>query len=243
VARKRSTKPRAARTSNTDSQSSQSSQRQANQPKPLYKVVKPKTVGQATYCKALKENIVTFGIGPAGSGKTYLAVAAAVESLFKGEIKRIILVRPAVEAGERLGFLPGDMAEKINPYLRPLLDALNDIVDHVVIKNLMAQEIIEIAPLAFMRGRTLNDAAIILDEAQNATSSQLKMFLTRIGINSRVMVTGDPSQNDLPYNTPSGLNDALQRLYRIRGVSIIKLDKTDIVRHPIVQEIVEAYTD
>ena len=241
MARKRSTKPRAAGPSNNSNKNS--SPRQTSQPKPLYKIVKPKTVGQANYCKALKENIVTFGIGPAGSGKTYLAVAAAVESLFRGEIKRIILVRPAVEAGERLGFLPGDMAEKINPYLRPLLDALNDIIDHTVVKNLLAQEIIEIAPLAFMRGRTLNDAAIILDEAQNATSSQLKMFLTRIGINSRVMVTGDPSQNDLPYNAQSGLNDALNRLSRIRGVSIIKLDRTDIVRHPIVQEIVEAYND
>ena len=239
MARKRSTKPRAAR---APSQTNPNNTRQsANQPKQLYKIVKPKTVGQAAYCKALKENIVTFGIGPAGSGKTYLAVAAAVESLFRGEIKRIILVRPAVEAGERLGFLPGDMAEKINPYLRPLLDALNDMVDHTVVKNLMTQEIIEIAPLAFMRGRTLNDAAIILDEAQNATSAQLKMFLTRIGMNSRVMVTGDPSQNDLPYNTQSGLIDALQRLSHIKGVEIVKLDRTDIVRHPIVQEIVEAY--
>lgn len=209
--------------------------------KPLYKTVKPKTVGQSNYLKAIKESIITFGIGPAGTGKTYLAVAAAIEALYKQEIKRIILVRPAVEAGEKLGFLPGDMAEKINPYLRPLFDSLNDIVNPVVIKQLITQDIIEIAPLAFMRGRTLSDSVIILDEAQNATASQLKMFLTRIGMNSRVIVTGDPSQNDLPYQTQSGLLDALQRLSHIKNVSVIKLDRTDIVRHPIVQEIVEAY--
>lgn len=209
--------------------------------KPLYKIVKPKTVGQANYCKALKENTITFGIGPAGSGKTYLAVASAIESYYNHDIKKIVLVRPAVEAGEKLGFLPGDMAEKINPYLRPLLDSLNDIINPTLVKQYIAEDIIEIAPLAFMRGRTLSDAAIILDEAQNATASQLKMLLTRIGVNSRVIVTGDPSQTDLPYPSQSGLIDALQRLAHIRGVSIIKLDKTDIVRHPIVQEIVEAY--
>lgn len=215
--------------------------RQTAEQKPLYKIVKPKTIGQANYCKALKESIITFGIGPAGTGKTYLAVASAIESLYKQEIKKIVLVRPAVEAGEKLGFLPGDMAEKINPYLRPLLDSLNDILNPTLVKQFIAQDIVEIAPLAYMRGRTLNDAAIILDEAQNATPSQLKMFLTRIGMNSRVIVTGDPSQNDLPYQTQSGLIDALQRLSHIKGVSVMKLDRSDIVRHPIVQEIVEAY--
>lgn len=209
--------------------------------KPLYKITKPKTIGQAQYYHALKENTIIFGIGPAGSGKTYLAVASAVESLFTGVTKKIILVRPAVEAGEHLGFLPGDMEEKINPYLRPLLDALHDMVDVKVVNELMAQEIIEIAPLAFMRGRTLNNAVIILDEAQNATSVQLKMFLTRIGFGSKVIITGDPTQNDLPYDKQSGLADAIRRLDHINGVAVSKLEKTDIIRHPIVQEIVMAY--
>lgn len=232
VARKRSAKPTARVSRATRTQ---------QQPKPIFKVVKPKTPGQAAYVKALKENVVTFGIGPAGSGKTYLAVAQAAESLFRGDTRKIILVRPAVEAGEHLGFLPGDMAEKINPYLRPLLDALNDIIDPKVILEMLASDVIEIAPLAFMRGRTLNDATIILDEAQNATKEQIKMFLTRIGTNSRVIVTGDPTQNDLPYDKQSGLIDALQRTSHIKGISVVKLEKTDIVRHPIVQEIVEAY--
>ena len=243
MGRKRSTRPTKTQASKapTSRPSSRPVKQTPEHPKPLYKEVKPKTIGQSTYLKAINNSIITFGLGPAGTGKTFLAVAAAAEALMNGQITKIVLVRPAVEAGENLGFLPGDMAEKINPYLRPLFDSLNDIIDPKVVKELVLAEVIEIAPLAFMRGRTLKNAMIILDEAQNCTASQMKMFLTRIGMNSKVVITGDPSQNDLPYDKISGLVDAVSKVSHIKGISIIRLDKTDIVRHPIVQEIVDAY--
>src|SRR5580700_5537147 len=187
------------------------------------RVVRPRSPGQARYMKALFENELVFCIGPAGTGKTYLAVAMAVSLLRRGRIKKIVLVRPAVEAGEHLGFLPGDLEAKINPYLRPLLDALHDLM--------------EIAPLAYMRGRTLNDAVIILDEGQNATVPQMKMFLTRMGQNARIVVTGDVTQVDLPNGTRSGLADAIERLKDIPGIGTAFLDRSDIVRHPLVQAI------
>lgn len=214
---------------------------QAQTEKPILKEVKPKTVGQAAYLKGIKESIITFGLGPAGTGKTYLAVAVAAAALIHGDVKKIVLVRPAVEAGEHLGFLPGDLIEKINPYLMPLLDSLNDIIDTKVCKELLDSGVIEIAPLAFMRGRTLKDAVIILDEAQNATATQMKMFLTRLGQNSRMIITGDPSQNDLPYNAASGLLDAVSRISHVKGVHVARLDRADIVRHPIVQDIIDCY--
>jgi phosphate starvation-inducible PhoH-like protein len=203
--------------------------------------VKPRTDGQSRYIKALKENELVFCIGPAGTGKTYLAVANAVAALKKGKIKKIVLVRPAVEAGEHLGFLPGDLEAKINPYLRPLLDALHDLMDYEQIRRYMGNDLIEIAPLAYMRGRTLNDAVIILDEGQNATVGQMMMFLTRMGQNARIVVTGDVTQVDLPPETVSGLADAVVRLGKVPGVGIVTLDRTDIVRHPLVQAIVNAY--
>lgn len=209
---------------------------------PIIKVVKPRTINQSDYYKAIFNNVVTFGLGPAGTGKTFLAVAAAANALISQSVSKIVLVRPAVEAGEKLGFLPGDLEEKINPYLRPLFDSLNDILDPRVVLELMATEIIEVAPLAFMRGRTLKNAVIILDEAQNATATQLKMFLTRIGENSRAIITGDPSQNDLGWDQTSGLMDAVARLSHIDGVAVHNMTKTDIVRHPIVQKIVDAYS-
>ena len=205
------------------------------------KVVRARTEGQAAYLKALKDNELVFALGPAGTGKTFLAVAVAVGALRSGSIKKIVLVRPAVEAGEHLGFLPGDLEAKINPYLRPLLDALNDLMDFEQVRRYMTSDLIEIAPLAYMRGRTLNDAMIILDEGQNATISQMKMFLTRMGSNARIVVTGDPSQNDLPPGIPSGLNDAVERIRGIKSVGVVTLTKADIVRHPLVQAIVEAY--
>jgi phosphate starvation-inducible PhoH-like protein len=205
------------------------------------KSVRARTEGQGEYLKALRENELVFVLGPAGTGKTYLAVAVAVAALRSGSIKKIVLVRPAVEAGEHLGFLPGDLEAKINPYLRPLLDALHDLMDFEAIRRYMSNDLIEIAPLAYMRGRTLNDAMIILDEGQNATIPQMKMFLTRMGANARIVVTGDPSQNDLPPGTASGLNDAVGRVNGIPGVSVVRLTKADIVRHPLVQAIVEAY--
>ena len=205
------------------------------------KVVRARTEGQAAYLKALKDNELVFALGPAGTGKTFLAVAVAVGALRSGSIKKIVLVRPAVEAGEHLGFLPGDLEAKINPYLRPLLDALNDLMDFEQVRRYMTSDLIEIAPLAYMRGRTLNDAMIILDEGQNATISQMKMFLTRMGSNARIVVTGDPSQNDLPPGSPSGLNDAVERIRGIKSVGVVTLTKADIVRHPLVQAIVEAY--
>ena len=207
------------------------------------KVVRARTEGQGRYLATLRDNELVFCIGPAGSGKTYLAVAMAVSELRKGRIKKIILVRPAVEAGEHLGFLPGDLEAKINPYLRPLLDALHDLMDFDQLRRYMGNELIEIAPLAYMRGRTLNDAVIILDEGQNATIPQMKMFLTRMGQNARIVVTGDTSQVDLPDPRLSGLADAVERLKDVPGIGIARLDKSDIVRHPLVQAIVTAYDD
>lgn len=204
-------------------------------------IVRPRTDGQGRYLRSLKENELVFCVGPAGTGKTYLAVAQAVSALRRGQIKKIVLVRPAVEAGEHLGFLPGDLEAKINPYLRPLLDALHDLMDYDQIRRYMGNDLIEIAPLAYMRGRTLNDAVIILDEGQNATVPQMKMFLTRMGQNARIVVTGDITQVDLPQETVSGLADAVDRLKAVPGVGVIWLDKSDIVRHPLVQAIVEAY--
>jgi len=207
------------------------------------RVVRPRSAGQARYLKALLQNELVFCVGPAGTGKTYLAVAIAVTGLRKGQIKKIVLVRPAVEAGEHLGFLPGDLEAKINPYLRPLLDALHDLMDYDQIRRYMDNDLIEIAPLAYMRGRTLNDAVIILDEGQNATVPQMKMFLTRMGQNARIVVTGDITQVDLPPSTRSGLADAVERLGRIEGVATVMLDRSDIVRHPLVQAIVNAYEE
>jgi phosphate starvation-inducible PhoH-like protein len=182
-----------------------------------------------------------FAVGPAGTGKTFLAVAAAVEALKKKQIRKIVLVRPAVEAGENLGFLPGDLQAKINPYLRPLLDSLNAILEFDEMKRLMEQDVIEVAPLAYMRGRTLSESFIILDEGQNTTVPQMKMFLTRMGENSKIVVSGDPTQIDLPAHAKSGLVDAMDRLHSIEGVTIARLTVSDIVRHRLVQAIVNAY--
>ena len=203
--------------------------------------IRPRTDGQVRYVDIMRERDVVFAVGPAGTGKTFLAVAMAVEALKHHEVRKIILVRPAVEAGESLGFLPGDLQAKINPYLRPLLDATNEMMGYDQVQRLIQQDIIEVAPLAYMRGRTLNDAFIILDEAQNSTIAQMKMFLTRMGENSKVVVSGDPTQIDLPHGIESGLKDALKRLKPIKGVGIAYLNQTDIVRHRLVQEIVEAY--
>lgn len=203
--------------------------------------VRARTSGQSRYLQALKQSEMVFAIGPAGTGKTYLAVANAVSLLRQGRTKKIVLVRPAVEAGEHLGFLPGDLEAKINPYLRPLLDALHDLMPYDQIRRYMGNDLIEIAPLAYMRGRTLNDAVIILDEGQNATIPQMKMFLTRMGSDARIVVTGDITQVDLPPLTASGLADAVARLKDVPGIAIVRLDKTDIVRHPLVQAIVDAY--
>jgi phosphate starvation-inducible PhoH-like protein len=205
--------------------------------------VRPRTDGQARYVKAMQENDLTFAIGPAGTGKTFLAVGMAVSMLRQGEVKRIVLVRPAVEAGERLGFLPGDIVAKVNPYLRPLFDALNDMMEPDQVKRYMDNDIIEIVPLAYMRGRTLNQAVIILDEGQNTTVPQMRMFLTRMGNGSKIIVTGDITQIDLPRQTRSGLVDAAHRLREIHRIGIIHLDEHDIVRHPLVQKIVRAYEE
>jgi phosphate starvation-inducible protein PhoH and related proteins len=205
--------------------------------------VRPRTDGQARYVHAMKENDVIFCIGPAGTGKTYLAVGMAVNQLRQGIAKKIVLVRPAVEAGERLGFLPGDIAAKINPYLRPLFDALNDMMEHEQVKRYMENDIIEIAPLAFMRGRTLNQAVIILDEGQNTTIAQMKMFLTRMGNGSKIIVTGDITQVDLPRQTRNGMIDAVHRLQGLERIDVIYLTEKDIVRHPLVQKIVLAYEE
>lgn len=203
--------------------------------------IRPKTEGQKAYLKAILAHDLTFCAGPAGSGKTYLAVAAAVDMLRRGEVRKLVLVRPAVEAGEKLGFLPGTMQEKVNPYLRPLLDALHDMMEFDRIERFMASDLIEIIPLAFMRGRTLNDACILLDEAQNTTRAQMLMFLTRLGHGSKMIVTGDTSQTDLDDPRESGLVDAARRLRHTRGVALVALSGTDIVRHSLVQRIVEAY--
>lgn len=203
--------------------------------------IKPKTLGQRVYLDAIRRNYITLGIGPAGTGKTYLAVAMAVFSLKKKEVSRIILTRPAVEAGEKLGFLPGDLQEKVDPYLRPLYDALEDILGAETFQKYMAKNIIEVAPLAYMRGRTLDDAFIILDEAQNTTPPQMKMFLTRLGFGSKMVVTGDLSQTDLPYGTISGLRQAQQILAGISGIECIILNESDVIRHEIVGQIIKAY--
>jgi phosphate starvation-inducible protein PhoH and related proteins len=203
--------------------------------------VRPRTDGQAAYVHAMRDNDLVFCIGPAGTGKTYLAVGMAVNLLRQAAVKKIVLVRPAVEAGERLGFLPGDMAAKINPYLRPLFDGLNDMLEAEQVRRYTESDIIEIAPLAFMRGRTLNNAAIILDEGQNTTIAQMKMFLTRMGHGSKIIVTGDVTQVDLPRTVRSGLIDAMHRLHGIERIAIVHLTEKDIVRHPLVQAIVLAY--
>jgi phosphate starvation-inducible PhoH-like protein len=203
--------------------------------------VKAKTEGQKRYIEAILKHDLTFCIGPAGTGKTYLAVAAAASLLKHGQARRIVLARPAVEAGERLGFLPGDLQAKVNPYLRPLFDALHDMMDFEQVKRFMVNDVIEVIPLAFMRGRTLNDSVIILDEAQNTTPAQMLMFLTRLGHDSKMIVTGDASQVDLPEGTRSGLVDAVDRLRGIKGIAQIELERADIVRHRLVQNIVDAY--
>jgi len=205
------------------------------------RTIRPKTIGQRRYLDAIAANTVTFGIGPAGTGKTYLAMGAAVRALRAREVNRLILTRPAVEAGERLGFLPGTLHEKIDPYLKPLWDALQDMMDAAELVNHVESGVIEVAPLAYMRGRTLNDAFIVLDEAQNTTPEQMKMFLTRIGFNARAVVTGDVSQTDLPAGKRSGLLVAREILEGIEGVAFAQFDAHDVVRHPIVQRIVEAY--
>jgi len=203
--------------------------------------IQGKTANQRDYIKSMHENTLTLSIGPAGSGKTYLAVAAAVVALRSHEVERIILTRPAVEAGERLGFLPGDLQQKVDPYLRPLYDALSDMLGIEKMNGLMEQGRIEIAPLAYMRGRTLNDAFIILDEAQNTTRAQMKMFLTRLGFGSKMVVTGDSTQVDLPNHQQSGLLHALQVLDHVKDVGICRLTANDVVRHRLVEKIVTAY--
>ena len=207
------------------------------------RTIRPRTPGQSNYVDAIRKKDVVFAIGPAGTGKTYLAVALAVDALKHHAIRKIVLVRPAVEAGESLGYLPGDLQAKINPYLRPLLDALHEMIDHDQIKTYMEQDVIEVIPLAYMRGRTLNEAFIILDEAQNTTVAQMKMFLTRMGEGSRIVIAGDTTQVDLPPHTRSGLVDAVARLKKIAGIGIIQLTKSDIVRHRLVQKIVQAYDE
>ncbi len=205
------------------------------------KAITPRSDNQLKLVKEYEKNDMIFAIGPAGSGKTYTAIALAVRALKNKEIKKIILSRPAVEAGEKLGFLPGDMKEKIDPYLQPLYDALQDMIPAAKLKEYMELNIIQIAPLAFMRGRTLNDAVVILDEAQNTTSAQIKMFLTRMGMNTKMIVTGDMTQIDLPHSQTSGLVQALKILKGVKGISFVELNKKDIVRHKLVTKIVEAY--
>lgn len=207
------------------------------------KPIRVKTLGQKIYVDSVKNHDVVFGIGPAGTGKTFLAVTLAVTALKRGQVKRIILTRPAVEAGESLGFLPGDLKEKVDPYLRPVYDALYQILGKEQTSRLMEREIIEIAPLAYMRGRTLDDAFVILDETQNTTIMQMKMFLTRLGFNSKMIVNGDVSQIDLPKNVKSGLIDAVEKLRNIKKIDFIHLSAKDVVRHPVVAEIINAYSD
>lgn len=203
--------------------------------------IKPRGGNQLNYVRAVQSNDINFGIGPAGTGKTYLAVACAVEALLKDQIERILLVRPAVEAGEKLGFLPGDLAQKVDPYLRPLYDALFEMLGFDTVGKLMERGVIEVAPLAFMRGRTLNNSFVILDESQNTTREQMKMFLTRIGFGTTAIITGDPTQVDLPRGQASGLRHAMEVLGNIPGISFTHFTSKDVVRHPIVQRIVEAY--
>lgn len=203
--------------------------------------IKPKTVNQQKLVQSVKDNDLVFALGPAGTGKTFISVALAVRALKNKAVKRIIITRPAVEAGENLGFLPGDLKEKIDPYLRPIYDALNDMVPHEKLKFYMEREIIEIAPLAYMRGRTLNNAFILLDEAQNTTPMQMKMFLTRMGPESKMIVTGDTSQIDLPSKQSSGLKEAVRILNQIKGIGFVELSGRDVVRHKLVRDIIEAY--
>ncbi|MCK5099261.1 MAG: PhoH family protein, partial [Desulfobacteraceae bacterium] len=205
------------------------------------KAITPRNPSQQNYVEAINNNDILISIGPAGTGKTYLAMDMAMAAFSKGEVKKIVLTRPAVEAGEALGFLPGDLAQKINPYLRPLYDALYDMMDFEKAKTLIEQDTIEIAPLAFMRGRTLNNAFIILDEAQNTTSEQMKMFLTRIGYGSKAIVTGDITQTDLPSGKKSGLIEAKKILTKIKGIEFIYFSKDDVVRHKLVSSIIDAY--
>lgn len=205
------------------------------------KLIGPKTSGQREYVEAIKNNDIVFGIGPAGTGKTYLAMSCAVEALNRQEVRRIILTRPAIEAGESLGFLPGDMQEKISPYLRPLYDAMYDMMEAERIEKYLETGIVEVAPLAYMRGRTLNDAFIILDEAQNCTAEQMKMFLTRLGFDSKAVITGDITQSDLPQGKPVGLLQAQDLLKEIEGIKLVYLSGADVVRHALVQKIIEAY--
>mgnify|MGYP001312275967 CR=1 FL=1 len=204
-------------------------------------VITPKSVNQKAYIDSIRRHDIVFGIGPAGTGKTYLAMAMAVASLIKKEVHRVVLARPAVEAGEHLGFLPGDLQEKVNPYLRPLYDALHDMMDFEDALRLIQKGVIEVAPLAYMRGRTLNDSFVILDEAQNATSEQMKMFLTRLGFSSKSVITGDVTQIDLPQGRVSGLIEASEILEGVKGIRFIYFTRDDVVRHPLVQEIIDAY--
>ena len=205
------------------------------------KIIKAKTLNQKRLVESMDKNDMVFAIGPAGTGKTYTGVALAVKALKDKEVKRIILTRPAVEAGENLGFLPGDLNEKLDPYMQPLYDSLRDMIPNESLQNYLVKGTIQIAPLAFMRGRTLDDAFVILDEAQNSTHSQMKMFLTRMGVNSKFMITGDPEQIDLPKSIMSGLNEALLILKNSNGIGIIKLDEKDVIRHTLVKKIIEAY--
>ena len=207
------------------------------------KAIRVKTYGQKKYIETIKKKDITFGIGPAGTGKTFLAVVMAIAALKRGEVKKIVLTRPAVEAGESLGFLPGDLKEKVDPYLRPVYDALYAIFGMEHTNRLMERGIIEIAPLAYMRGRTLDEAFVILDEAQNTTIAQMKMFLTRLGFNSKMIVNGDVSQIDLPRGTKSGLIDAQQKLGNIKRIGFVTFESNDVVRHPVVAEIIEAYQE
>ncbi|MCB9876080.1 MAG: PhoH family protein [Planctomycetes bacterium] len=206
-------------------------------------VVRARTEGQQRYLECIDQHDVVFGVGPAGTGKTYLAVAKAIEAMKSGAVRRLVLVRPAVEAGEKLGFLPGDFQAKIDPYLRPMHDALQDLLDPRTRVRWLESEVVEVCPLAYMRGRTLNQAFVILDEAQNTTVQQMLMFLTRLGESSRMVVTGDPSQVDLPHNVRSGLADALRRLHGVEGIGIAKLGADDVVRHKVVSRIVRAYDE
>lgn len=207
------------------------------------KVIQPKTAGQSEYLRLIAENDIVVGIGPAGTGKTYLAVAAAVDALSRKRVSRIVLARPAVEAGESLGFLPGDMQAKVDPYLRPLYDALEDMMPQERVQKALETRTIEIAPLAYMRGRTLSDAFVILDEAQNATNAQMKMFLTRLGVNSKVVITGDKTQIDLPRREESGLVQVERVLAGIDGIAFYYLNEADVVRHRLVREIIKAYAE
>ena len=200
-----------------------------------------KTLGQKIYVDDILHHDITFGIGPAGTGKTYLAVVLATTALRRGQVKRIIVTRPAVEAGESLGFLPGDLQEKVDPYLRPIYDALHQVLGKVTVERMLERGTIEIAPLAYMRGRTLDDAFVILDEAQNTTTMQMKMFLTRLGFNSKMVINGDVSQIDLPRKTKSGLIDAKDKLAKVKQVSFVYFSAKDVVRHPVVAEIIKAY--